>query len=424
MDDSDNTANEREDAARFVVGSEGRELLGEIAALPGDAPAHVLTLRKRGLSLSIASLIVDAAHARKRARARFGADADLLFFTGDALAQATSPGIAAYHARYLAPLGTVADLGCGIGMDSIALARAGASRVFAIEQDAARLVFARANADALGVLDKITFVHGDAQTDDWNADAAFCDPSRREKQTNTTQTRRVSGEADRYQPPLSFIADVLTNRVKRGGCVKLSPALSDDVLQSLGGRVEFLSEARECKEACVWFGDAHGAGANYGIWPKAVCAVIVSPNEPRVVVAGEERAPLAALNRTCLYDPDPAILRANALANLCETIGAGAGVISSSDAYLAGDAIADKTLAQTYRVLHQMPYKPRALGQWLRENGYNRLIVKKRHFPLEPPALLKTLGLPPRGDGNEAVLVLVRGETDTAFLAFVCERVE
>jgi predicted RNA methylase len=82
-----------------------------------------------------------------------------LFFTPDALAQATSPGLAAYHAERLAPFNSVADLGCGAGMDSIALAAAGA-RVVAVERDPARLVFARANAAARGVDERITFVTG------------------------------------------------------------------------------------------------------------------------------------------------------------------------------------------------------------------------------------------------------------------------
>ena len=69
--------------------------------------------------------------ARLRARARpvFGADADVLFLTADALEQAGRPELAARRAARLLAGGAAraADLGCAAGTDAIALARAGAS---------------------------------------------------------------------------------------------------------------------------------------------------------------------------------------------------------------------------------------------------------------------------------------------------------
>lgn len=421
-----NSGGEREEAARFVVGTAGRDLLQEIAGFPGDAPAHVLMLRKRGLPALPAALLADVADARKRARFRFGPDiAARLFFTADSLAQATSPGIAAYHAAHLAPLGTVADLGCGAGMDSIALAQAGAN-VVAIEQDAARLVFARANAQAMGVGDKITFVCGDVQTVGWEADAAYCDPSRREGgQNHSTQTRRVSANADRYTPPLSFVADVMTRRVKRGGCVKLSPALPDSVLDELGGRVEFLSEKRECKEACVWFGDAaQGAGGAFSR------AAVLLPSQTVFLPDNRDNDDSFGLLGNCsqtadlrafVYDPDPALVRVGALEALAAHIGGGAGRASAADSYLVGSAPAPKPLAQTFLVLHETVYNPRLLQPWFLRNGYNRVVVKKRHFPYEPPTILRELGLPlSGGTGKEVVLLLAR-QSRKEYRAFVCE---
>ena len=409
----------RLEAARFVTSGAGGELLQEVAVLPGDLPAHVLTLRKRGLPPAIAALLVDVAHARKRARARFGPDAARLFFTGEALAQATSPGIAAYHARGLAPLGTVADLGCGVGMDSVAFVRAGAS-VVAIEKDAARLCFARANAEALGVGDKITFVCGDAQTADWEADAAYCDPSRREAVPGSTQTRRVSASAEQYAPPLSFIADLM--RRVQGGCVKLSPALPDSVLNRLIGRVEFLSESRECKEACIWFGKAQGAAG--GVPRAAVIFPSASVVFPDIALLPDFSAPTYPLRsnlRAFIYDPDPALIRANALVSLAFRIGSGAGFASGDDSYLIGSIPAPAEIAQTFLVLHEMTYHPRRLRGWFKQNGVQRVVIKKRHFKQEPPEILRDLGLPLSGGaGKEVVLILAR-QSGKAFTAFICE---
>jgi hypothetical protein len=67
--------------------------------------------------------------------------------------------------------------------------------------------------------------------------------------------------------------------------VKLSPALPDDTLATLGGHVEFLSERGECKEACVWFGDARGAAGNL---PRA--AVLLPERLVVTSRAGRRRA--------------------------------------------------------------------------------------------------------------------------------------
>ena len=181
-----------------------------------------------------------------------------MFFTGDALAQATSPVLSKYRAGHLARFGIVADLCCGVGMDAIALAEAGAI-VVAVDIDPLRLQFARTNAEVRGVADRITFLNEPVESLGWtNAEAAFFDPARRSAPDGGNNAGRVSRHGDRYAPPLDFLHTIRQH--VRGGCAKLSPALPDDVLRDLSpSRLEFLSENRECKEACVWFGEADGA---------------------------------------------------------------------------------------------------------------------------------------------------------------------
>lgn len=71
----------------------------------------------------------------------------------------------------------VADLGCGVGGNSLGFARAGLS-VVAVERDAERLACARHNARLYGVEDRITFLLGDAVAlaTTCAADLLFCDP--------------------------------------------------------------------------------------------------------------------------------------------------------------------------------------------------------------------------------------------------------
>ena len=61
----------------------------------------------------------------------------------------------------LSPPGEVWDLGCGVGGNAIAFARAGWN-VIAVERDAGRLAMARHNAGLYGLADSIRWVCGDA----------------------------------------------------------------------------------------------------------------------------------------------------------------------------------------------------------------------------------------------------------------------
>jgi len=69
---------------------------------------------------------------RKRAARKFSL-ASRMFFMRDALEQATGETVSAYCATRFAAFSRVADLGCGIGGDTIALAKV--TRVGAIDRD-------------------------------------------------------------------------------------------------------------------------------------------------------------------------------------------------------------------------------------------------------------------------------------------------
>jgi hypothetical protein len=87
-------------------------------------------------------------------------------------------------------------------------------------------------------------------------------------------------------------------------------------------------------------------------------------------------------------------VRANALGETAHRLNAHR--ISPDDTYLTGDAPAagaNFRLAASYRVSDALPYKPRILRELLRARGVTRLVVKKRHFPHEPDAVLRDLGL-------------------------------
>lgn len=407
-----------EAAAQFLLSSDGASLLARAANLPGDKASRVLALRKDGsLSANVAALAVEVVVARERAKRRGFGEAERLYFTEEALAQATSPVLSAYRAKQLAPFETVADLCCGAGMDAIALAEAGAD-VIAVDIDPVRILFARANAEVRGVADRIMFLNEPVEDLGWTAaNAAFFDPARR------TDAGRVSKHGDRYAPPLDFLNTIREH--VRGGCAKLSPALPDDVLRELSpSRVEFLSENRECKEACVWFGEADGFS-----YRGPEFAAVLLGTEPILRAASREdhyeQHPMPeSADGAYLLDPDPAIIRAGAFASIFRDDST-AWFWTDNDSYIATDILPDNTrkrMASAYRVLATMPYAPKKVKAWLHENGYKRIVVKKRHFPQEPDAVARELGVSVRGDGKEVTLVLVR-DSAKRFLAVLCEPV-
>ncbi|MGC4042220.1 MAG: class I SAM-dependent methyltransferase [Armatimonas sp.] len=372
--------------------SEALPLLSEAEGLSGDFATRSLALRKRGHSLENVALALALLEGRERAKKRGFPHAERLFVTPDALAQATSPLLAQFHAAQLAPYGKVADVACGLGFDTMAFAEAGL-KVLAIERDPARLALARANAEALGLTHRITFLEADAtEVDlaDWPA--IYFDPARRADAT------RFSAHAERYEPPLTLMQTwAASGKVV---LAKLSPALPDDVLHSLGESVRFLSESRECKEACV----SSGLGSQTG--------ALLLPEELFVPTGADEDIPIAETIGEFLLDPDPALIRAGALT------GVGAERISYEDAYLTTDTLPDNSrLARAYRIIETMPYQPKKLGAWLKGRNIGRLVVKKRRFPKEPDAVQKELGL--KGTtGEEITLVLVAA--GRGHLAVIC----
>lgn len=377
------------DTASFLLSDDGAALLTEAETIP---PARrPLTLRERGHSTERIAGALAVLDGRERARKRGFKGAERLFVTPDALAQATSPSIARFHAAQLASCGRVADIACGLGFDALAFAEAGI-QVLAVERDPARLLFARANAKVRGVAEQVTFVEGQAEETDLTGwPAVYFDPARR------IDSRRHSALAKLYEPPLG-----LMERWRTAGktvLAKLSPALPDELLNSLGSSLLFLSENRECKEACVSVGLGERVGA------------MLLPEE--IFVPTGELPTVAESLGAFLLDPDPALVRAGALA------GVGAERISPDDAYLTSDeATANLRLARSYRVIEAMEYQPKKLGAWLRERGIGPLVVKKRRFPKEPDTVMRELDLQ-KEQGEEATLVLVA--SGRGHLAIVCE---
>lgn len=324
---------------------------------------------------------------RAKAVAKFGADATRMYFTPDALEQATRTRVAAHRAARLAtaiPGGSVIDLGCGIGGDLIAFARAGLVAA-GVDLDPVRAEIARANLAALGLPGAVMATDATA-VDTSGFDAAFADPARR-------SGRGRVFDADGWTPPWPWVEELLARRA----VVKVAPGIPHDLVPE-GVEAEWVSEGGEVKEAALWSSSLATVSRRATVLGATGLASITDEDDPFV---GRDR-PVRDLG-AFLYEPDGAVIRAG----LVTAVAAGVegGLVDPHIAYITSDASFHTPFARSYRVLEQLPYREKQLKAALRERAIGRLTIKKRGVDVVPDELRKRLAL--HGD-NEATLVLTR----------------
>ncbi|MCA1554837.1 MAG: class I SAM-dependent methyltransferase, partial [Chloroflexi bacterium] len=201
----------------FLISPRGQALVAELReqTLNDKNLLATLTRLRARYTPEQAAAAVELTHLRRKAQAKFSR-ADAMFFTREALEQASGEVIASRRAQRYADFASVLDLGCGIGGDTVQLARR--ADVTAIEQDAVRLRMAQLNVSAYGVAERVHWEQGDfARMSLPPAEALFLDPARR----SATGTRVFS--IHQYTPPLTLLPRLLSHTSNAG--VKISPGV-------------------------------------------------------------------------------------------------------------------------------------------------------------------------------------------------------
>ncbi|MCW2742376.1 MAG: hypothetical protein JWR45_2798 [Blastococcus sp.] len=332
--------------------------------------------------------------ARLRARARpvFGVDADVLLLTADTLEQAGRPQLAARRAaRLLADgAGTAADLGCAAGTDTLALARAGAT-VVAVDRDPVARALTAANAEALGLTDRVRVIEGDVLDLVAGAtggrvagcDAAVLDPARR-------AGGRRQLDPDHWSPPWSTVTALL-DRVPTA-VVKVAPGLDHDRVPA-GVEAEWVSVGGSIVEALLW------GTAVSRTWRRAT---LVRGPEVLELTGDDDPGPApTGPVRAWLHEPDAALIRSGLMSLVAADLGA--TLVDPTIAYLTSDARTDSPWVSSYRIREVLPFNLKKLRALLRNRGIGRVVVKKRGSPIEPEALARQL----RGPGSDSAVVVV-----------------
>lgn len=381
---------------------EGLALLDESGSVESsaDVARSVSRLRAAGHSPDLVSAVVGQARLRVKARPKFGEFADRMLFTRAGLEQATRLSVATMHAIRLRRAGItrVADLGCGIGGDSLAFAGAGLA-VEAVDADEVTSAIAAYN---LAPFPDASVRQGTAETRLPEEGAVWLDPARRT--AGHSETTRTSA-AD-WSPSLDWCFEVA--REHPAG-IKLGPGLDRDLIPD-DVEAQWVSADGSVVELVLWSGELARAGIRRS-------ALVMQAGETHEITAAadaddEPVRPLGAY----LHEPDGAVIRARLIGEVAQMLEA--GMVDEQIAYLTGDAALTSPFVQSFRVRQTMPAHVKTINQALRTHDIGRLEIKKRGMDIDPAAFRKKLSL--KGSAA-ATLILTR--TTSGRVAILADRV-
>lgn len=380
-------------AFAFLLTPRGQALLEELTDTPITPQNHLALasgLRKE-VSSEEAHALLETALLRQRAAGKFSR-ASAMYFTRAALEQASHEAVSRYRAQRMARAGlqTVADLGCGIGGDSVSLAEQ--ALVLGLDRDRLRLRMARENVRAYRRTARFQPLLADLrQLPPLPVDAFFCDPGRRDE-----RGRRHYSVHD-YNPPLLPLLETWLPRVPRAA-VKVSPGIDYDEIPA-GAETEFVSVDGQVKEGILWFGDLRR-----GVQRQAT----LLPSGATLSDAQKTSAPVPLRRpQAFLYEPDGAVIRAHLVETLAQRLRA--AKIDEDIAYLTSKEAMQTPFARCFAIEEALPFQLKRLRKTLRQRGIGRVTVKIRGSPIAPAELQRRLRL----DGEQEAIVFlthVQGE--------------
>ena len=383
---------------------EALALLNAIGDL--DAKADVLklvsALRAEGYDPGLVAAVLSQAKLRRRARKKFGDFTDGMLFTEDGLEQASRLQAAALHAGRFRGAGItqVADLGCGLGAESMAMGAIDLNvRAFEIDEVTAALAVFN-----LGAFDNDEVEQADITTLDLSQfEALFFDPARRELDGKGERATRKFDPAQ-FSPNFNWVLEQA--RTKPTG-IKLGPGHPHEAIAQ-DAEAQWLSIDGDLVELALWFGEVKR--------PKVARAATVVNSTGRHEIVSEtfesEPADVSPLKQF-IYEPDNAVVRSHLIADLAREVGA--SLISREIAYLSSDREIDSPMMRGFRVVDEMAFDRKKLKAYLRERNIGTLEIKKRGVDVVPEQLRKEMSL--KGE-IAATLILTRvGDDHRALIA-------
>lgn len=394
---------QREDFVK-LLSPEGQALLGEVVIDSKlDVVKTVSRLRAAGHDASLVATVLTQAKLRARAAAKFGDFASRMFFTEDGLEQASRLQVSALHAGRFrsADIHQVADLGCGIGSEAMALAALDIS-VVAVELDEVTAACATYN---LAPFDNATVLNDDVTKMNLDEfEAQFFDPARRELGTGREKAARKFDPAA-FSPNFDWVVE---QAALRPTGIKVGPGHPHEAIPE-GCEAQWVSVNGDLVELGLWFGKLARPGV-------ARAALLVRDGELHEITSAETSQPSAALRDLgeYLYEPDNSIVRSHLIAVLANELEL--GIFAPEIAYLTGDNEISSPWLRGFKVLETMTFDRKKLKARLHDLGVGVLEIKKRGSDIVPEVLRKELQL--KGERAATLIVTRVGDSHRAL---ICE---
>jgi hypothetical protein len=389
-----------------LLSPEGQALLAEVVLdTKLDVVKTVSRLRAAGHDAGLVATVLTQAKLRSRGRAKFGEFAASMFFTEDGLEQASRLQVAALHAGRFrgAGLTRVADLGCGIGSESLAMAAIDLN-VVAVELDEVTAACAAYN---LAPFDNARVENADVTSIDLSGfEAQFFDPARRELGTGREKATRKFDPAQ-FSPNFDWI---LSEALKRPTGIKLGPGHPHESIPD-GCEAQWVSVNGDLVELTLWFGPLARAGV-------ARSALLITDGASYELTSSEVAPAHAELREIgeYLFEPDNAVVRSHLIGVLASELSL--GLIAPEIAYLTGDEPVSSPWLRGFKVLESMAFDRKKLKARLQELGIGILEIKKRGSDVVPETLRKELQL----KGKRAATLIITRVGDS-HRALICEAI-
>jgi SAM-dependent methyltransferase len=394
---------EREDFIR-LAGPAGQALLGQIDySTATDVVSLVSKLRAAGHDPATVAAVLTQAKLRKRAQAKFGEFADRMLFTEAGLEQASRLKVAALHAARFkdAGISQVADLGCGIGSEAMAMASLGIE-VKAFDIDEVTAAVATYN---LAIFDNVAVEVADVEKLDLSVfEALFFDPARRDLTGPKKASATRHFDPSHFSPNFDFV--IQQAKTKPAG-VKLGPGHDKRHIPS-EAEAQWVSVDGDLVELGLWFGKVRRDNI-------ARSALLVTDTFRGEITSGAEQASsarLAELNKY-VYEPDNSLVRSGLIAEFAEPLGL--TLIAPDIAYLSSDEKITSPWIRGYEVIDDLAFDRKRLKAYIRQNDIGILEIKKRGSDISPEQLRKELA--PKGAGAATLIVTRVGDAHRVLVA-------
>jgi len=358
----------------FLITPTGREIILQAQSLDARRPSDIERLR-RSCTIEEARAALELVELRKRAGSKFSR-AEAMYFDRIALEQSSGEVVAEYKADRLARgglNGPIVDLCCGIGGDTLSLAKAAA--VKALDRSAVRLRMADLNLQAYDRRERCELIRADLGTAEIDfgtlGEVFHLDPDRRSRGARTVRLAEL-------EPGEGVISGLLAEIPN--GVIKFSPATDYENLR-WPGELEMVSLRGECKQLLLWSGRFAETRLRATALPEGDS--ISDQDAP-----GYEVGPIGRY----LYDPDPGVARLRLLPQLAGTLNL--RFLFAGQIVLSADHRVSSPLAPCYEVEEVLGFhqsKLSKLRNHLHGKGIGPVAVKPRGVKLDVDTLSNQL---------------------------------